>query len=278
MARWRLRRSQLVIVEEAILGGHVRPRRAGDGGTGGRRKGPPGWRPRPAQRGRSGWHVRCSCARPRRAGPRAERRTSVPQRLGDKEPASSYGLAPRMPSTPTRPTTASCPATGTRCSMPSLLRGATTSQSGRTSLMIAGDLGTVSELNARARADRISAGQVVDEGVSVAGGGTAGVGDQVRTRQNNRRLTSGRRWVRNGDRWSVTATFDDGSMTVQAGEWCRTSAPAERLRARARRAGVRLDCASRAGSDRGYGTRHRLAHNHPRGALRLGYQRAGGQL
>ena len=87
--------------------------------------------------------------------------------------------------------------------------------SGRTSLMIAGDLGTVSELNARARADRISAGQVIDEGVSVAGGGTAGVGDQVRTRQNNRRLTSGRTWVRNGDRWTVIATFDDGRMTVK---------------------------------------------------------------
>ena len=64
-------------------------------------------------------------------------------------------------------------------------------ESGRTSLMIAGDLGTVSELNARARADRISAGQVIDDGVTVAGGGTAGVGDQVVTRQNNRRLTPG---------------------------------------------------------------------------------------
>ena len=31
---------------------------------------------------------------------------------------------------------------------------------GRTSLMIAGDLGSVSELNARARADRIAAGEV----------------------------------------------------------------------------------------------------------------------
>jgi hypothetical protein len=55
----------------------------------------------------------------------------------------------------------------------------------------------------------------MEDGVTVAGGGTAGVGDEVRTRQNNRRLTSGRSWVRNGDRWSVIATFDDGSMTVQ---------------------------------------------------------------
>ena len=49
----------------------------------------------------------------------------------------------------------------------------------------------------------------------MAGGGTAGVGDLVRTRQNDRRLTTGRTWVRNGDRWTVTATFEDGSMTVQ---------------------------------------------------------------
>jgi hypothetical protein len=87
--------------------------------------------------------------------------------------------------------------------------------SGRTSLMIASDLSTVSELNTRAQADRVSAGQVTDGGVTVAGGGTAGVGDQVHTRQNDRRLTSGRSWVRNGDRWTVIATFQNGSMTVK---------------------------------------------------------------
>ena len=49
----------------------------------------------------------------------------------------------------------------------------------------------------------------------MAGGGTAGVGDLVVTRQNDRRLSTGQRWVRNGDRWTVTATEQDGSMTVQ---------------------------------------------------------------
>ena len=59
--------------------------------------------------------------------------------------------------------------------------------------MIAGDLGTVSELNARARADRVAAGAGgTSDGLDVAGGGTAGVGDQVVTRQNNRRLGTGR--------------------------------------------------------------------------------------
>jgi hypothetical protein len=86
---------------------------------------------------------------------------------------------------------------------------------GRTSLMIAGDLGSVSELNDRARADRIAAGDVEERGLDVAGGGTAGVGDKVVTRQNDRRLSTGRGWVRNGDQWTVTSTNDDGSMTLQ---------------------------------------------------------------
>ena len=88
-------------------------------------------------------------------------------------------------------------------------------ESGQTSLMIASDLGTVSELNARARANRVTAGAVTEDGLTVAGGGTAGVGDLVVTRQNDRRLSTGQRWVRNGDRWIVTATEQDGSMTVQ---------------------------------------------------------------
>jgi conjugative relaxase-like TrwC/TraI family protein len=88
-------------------------------------------------------------------------------------------------------------------------------KAGRRSLMIAGDLGTVNELNARAQVDRVAAGQVEAVGLNVTGGATAGVGDQVVTRQNNRRLTTGRRWVRNGDQWTVTATGLDGSMTLQ---------------------------------------------------------------
>ena len=88
-------------------------------------------------------------------------------------------------------------------------------EAGRTSLMIGGDLGSVSELNSRARADRIAAGEVEERGLDVAGGGTAGVGDRVLTRQNDRRLATGRGWVRNGDHWTVTDTHPDGSMSVQ---------------------------------------------------------------
>ena len=88
-------------------------------------------------------------------------------------------------------------------------------ESGHTSLMIASDLRTVSELNDRARADRVAAGAVSEHGLTVAGGGTAGVGDLVISRQNDRQLSAGRRWIRNGDRWVVTATHQDGGMTVQ---------------------------------------------------------------
>jgi ATP-dependent exoDNAse (exonuclease V) alpha subunit len=56
---------------------------------------------------------------------------------------------------------------------------------------------------------------VTKVGLAVSGGAPAGVGDLVVTRQNDRRLWTGRHWVRNGDRWIVTATEPGGSMTVQ---------------------------------------------------------------
>jgi conjugative relaxase-like TrwC/TraI family protein len=82
------------------------------------------------------------------------------------------------------------------------------------SLMLANDTATVNELNARARAERVASGAVVDEGVDVAGAMTAGANDLVVTRDNNRRLQTGTSWVKNGDVWTVSATHADGSMTV----------------------------------------------------------------
>jgi hypothetical protein len=82
------------------------------------------------------------------------------------------------------------------------------------SLMLASDTATVNDLNARARAERVASGTVVDEGVDVAGAMTAGVNDLVVTRENNRRLKTDTGWVKNGDVWSVSATHEDGSMTV----------------------------------------------------------------
>ncbi len=86
---------------------------------------------------------------------------------------------------------------------------------GRSSLMIASDSATVAELNRRARADRVAGGAVATEGLAIAGNQVAGVGDEVVTRANNRLLVTGRRWVKNGDRFVVTATNDDGSMAVR---------------------------------------------------------------
>ncbi len=86
---------------------------------------------------------------------------------------------------------------------------------GCSSLMVAADAATVAELNRRARADRVAAGAVVDEGVAIGDGQRVGVGDEVITRANNRLLATGRRWVKNGDRWTVTATNTDGSMAVR---------------------------------------------------------------
>jgi len=86
---------------------------------------------------------------------------------------------------------------------------------GRSSLMIAPDTATAAELNHRARAERVAAGVVAGAGATLAGGQTAGVGDEVVTRQNDRLLATGRRWVKNGDRWTVTATNVDGSMAVR---------------------------------------------------------------
>ncbi len=86
---------------------------------------------------------------------------------------------------------------------------------GQSSLMVAGDAATVAELNRRARADRVAAGKVTEVGLVVADGQQVGVGDEVITRANNRLLATGRRWVKNGDRWAVTATNTDGSMAVR---------------------------------------------------------------
>ena len=71
---------------------------------------------------------------------------------------------------------------------------------------------TVAELNSRARADLIAAGQVAVDGVPLRDGTAAGVGDRVATRRNERRLAvnAGRDWVKNGDGWRVLAVHDDG--------------------------------------------------------------------
>ncbi|WP_420810560.1 ATP-binding domain-containing protein [Jiangella aurantiaca] len=86
---------------------------------------------------------------------------------------------------------------------------------GLQSLLIAGDSTTVTDLNRRARADRVATGEVEDDGVSLRDGTIAAVGDRVITRNNQRRLAVGTGWVKNGDTWHVQAVHRDGSLTVR---------------------------------------------------------------
>ena len=86
---------------------------------------------------------------------------------------------------------------------------------GLRTLMIAGTGEMVAQLNERARADLINAGRVEADGVRLQDRTTAGVGDLVVTRLNDRRLSTGRTWVKNGDRWQVTRRYDDGSLAVR---------------------------------------------------------------
>jgi conjugative relaxase-like TrwC/TraI family protein len=85
---------------------------------------------------------------------------------------------------------------------------------GRASLMLAADVETVADLNARARAHRVRACQVAADGVRLSDGTTIGVGDVVVTRLNQRALATGQGWVKNGDDWVVTGVQDDGSLRV----------------------------------------------------------------
>ncbi|WP_449278958.1 MobF family relaxase [Leucobacter sp. GX24907] len=95
---------------------------------------------------------------------------------------------------------------------------------GKTSVLIAETLDTVSQLNTRARTDRILAGEVALDGIRLHDGNDASRGDLVITRKNDRRLSLGRGWVKNGDRWTVTRAHDDGSLTVRRAhsKWCTT--------------------------------------------------------
>ena len=88
---------------------------------------------------------------------------------------------------------------------------------GRSSILIADNHTTVTELNQRARHDRIRAGAVdPTRSITLADTSHASKGDVVITRRNDRRLVAGRTgWVRNGDRWTITKTHADGSVTLR---------------------------------------------------------------
>src|SRR3954447_6570959 len=107
-------------------------------------------------------------------------------------------------------------------------------QSGLTSLLVAGSTRDVTALNTRARLERIAAGTVTEAGANLQDGTRAGVGDHIVTRRNHRRLTDKRAasFVKNnGDTWTVTRHHHNGDLTVT-----RTGAPLSPARSR----GIRL--------------------------------------
>jgi hypothetical protein len=85
---------------------------------------------------------------------------------------------------------------------------------GESVVVCASDHATVDDLAARCRAARVATGEVEPSGVP-ARGHVVGVGDEIVTTRNDRRLvTTGHGWVRNGDRWRVEGRYPDGGLTV----------------------------------------------------------------
>lgn len=75
----------------------------------------------------------------------------------------------------------------------------------------------VSQLNARARADRLSTTSTASgPEVGLADGNGASAGDIIVTRRNSRRLVISRsNWVKNGDRWRVEQVLAGGSLVAR---------------------------------------------------------------
>ena len=120
----------------------------------------------------------------------------------------------------------------------------TATAQGRVALLQAADLRTVRELNARAHQRAILAGHTTRHGITLHDGLTAGIGDRIITRHNDRRLRTGEGHVRNGALWDITAIGPDGSLQVRpagpaAPDWSRPAGePSTR-----REASVRLPAA-----------------------------------
>lgn len=89
-------------------------------------------------------------------------------------------------------------------------------RAGRSTVLISDSNETVASLNLRARTDGILDGRVdALHEVALHDGTAASVGDTVITRRNDRRLHTARTWVRNGDRWTVLAVGQKGSIEVR---------------------------------------------------------------
>ena len=136
---------------------------------------------------------------------------------------------------------------------------------GKTSLLIAADNTTVARLNARARLDRITTGEVEPDGIELHNGNHVGLGDHIVTRLNNRRLRYGQhQFVKNGDHWTVIQRWPDGSLTVQ-NQHRRHRHPPQQLRPGIRRTRLRHHSPPSPRRHRRHRppTRHRTTHPSP---------------
>jgi hypothetical protein len=80
---------------------------------------------------------------------------------------------------------------------------------------MAGDNATVDALGRRCREDLVALGEVEREGAPIANG-RAGVGDEIVTLKNDRKLRSAPdEFVRNGERWRVVKRDLEGALTVE---------------------------------------------------------------
>ena len=87
---------------------------------------------------------------------------------------------------------------------------------GSSVLVMAGDNETTDELARRCQADRLGRGEIEAPSVPIATD-AVGVGDEIVTLRNDRRIRSDRGgFVRNGDRFGVTARGADGSAVVSS--------------------------------------------------------------
>ncbi|WP_306766464.1 MobF family relaxase [Planctomonas deserti] len=89
-------------------------------------------------------------------------------------------------------------------------------RAGKATVLISNSSEAVTFLNQRARSELVLEGRVnALREVALQDGAAAGVGDIVITRQNDRQLRAGHDWVRNGDRWVVTAVGRRGALEVR---------------------------------------------------------------
>ena len=153
---------------------------------------------------------------------------------------------------------------------------------GKESLLLAVDNQTVTELNTRAHTDRLAAGHVQPGGLTLADGTTAGVGDWIITRRNDRTLHTATLkpdattpdaggFVRNGQHLVITA-IQDGAITARTARR-PDGGPARRLHRPTRPTRLRRHHPPRPRRHRPDRPRHRRPRGDPGSPLRRPHPR-----